>query len=208
MGEIASAHIFGVARTQAEIKADMFGVDSGGAGVLYSAYIIPDREPPVFTVTLNGASCPDTLYLTAGDERVDFAVTVTDGADGVMTNFRITYSDGAVDIFGWLTEGTHTVTMTANDRSGNIGVRVITLIVDAKPDGGGGDVPDSGEDSCACNPDGECSNNLCLCRSDESGEDDDGGESGGGCRGCKSAGAAALSFIPLLAAVLFIRRKF
>ncbi|MDR1093622.1 MAG: LamG domain-containing protein [Clostridiales bacterium] len=46
MGEIASVHIFGVARTQEEIKADMLGVDSGAAGVLYSAYIVPDDDRP------------------------------------------------------------------------------------------------------------------------------------------------------------------
>jgi hypothetical protein len=194
MGEIASVHIFGAARTAEEIKADMLGVDAGGAGVLYSAQIVPDREPPVFTVTLGGAPCPDTLYRTAGDGRVGFAVTVADNADGAMANFRIAYSEGAVDIFGWLTEGTHTVTMTANDKSGNVGARVITLIVGARPDesGGGGGRPGCGGDSCACDP--------CAGDNGESG-------GGGGCSGCRDAGAAA-AFVPLLAAAaLFISRR-
>jgi hypothetical protein len=229
MGEIASVHIFGAARTQAEIKADMLGVDSGAAGVLYSAYIVPDREPPTLTVTLGGEPCPDTLYLAAGDERVDFAVTVADNADGA-TDFRMAYSDGAIDIFGWLTEGTHTVTVTASDRSGNASARVITLIVGARP-GGGGDRPDCGGDPCVCDscacdnggectgnlcpcrPDGggECSNDLCPCRPDDGGDGggdgDESGDGGGGSPGCRNTGAAAL-FVPLLAAaVLFISRR-
>ena len=87
-----------------------------------------DKTKPVISTNIQ------TMYAKVGAIPM-FDITATDDSGSVTV--QKTWSAGALDSKGRLTEGTHTYTITATDMFGNVATHVITVIVSA--DGGLGD---------------------------------------------------------------------
>ena len=71
----------------------------------------------------------DTIRVKIGTKPL-ISVTATDDKDGKV-DVVYTWSNGALDRYGKLTEGTHTLTISASDLSGNKSQKTITFIVTA-----------------------------------------------------------------------------
>lgn len=84
-----------------------------------------DEEDPVITAPVT------EFTVVKGAYPFDDSVTVTDNS-GVV-NVKKVWSEGALDRNGRLTEGEHTLTVTATDASGNKSECVIKYIVKAEP---------------------------------------------------------------------------
>lgn len=78
-----------------------------------------DTTPPVIQV-------PDVIYAETGCVFL-FNMSVTDNEE--VANSSFAWSDGALDSKGGLAEGTHTLTITAEDTSGNKTEKTVTVIV-------------------------------------------------------------------------------
>ena len=112
--------------------ADFFGnVSEKAVQVTVSA---PDVQPPVIHL-------PEILYAETGSIPL-INMPITD--NGNVASTSILWSEGALDIEGKLTEGTHTLTVTAVDDSGNQAQKVATVYV-TKDGNGVGDVIDEEE---------------------------------------------------------------
>ena len=85
----------------------------------------PDVTPPTLVVPM------DTVYAKIGARSL-LTFTATDEGGEVVVSTE--WSEGALDRKGRLTEGTHTLTVTATDLSGNQTQKVITFIVTAEGD--------------------------------------------------------------------------
>ena len=81
----------------------------------------PDLNPPEFTIPC------DTMYAKIGT-KVVLTFVANDDINGQVSVVQ-TWSEGAIDKRGRLTEGTHVLTLTATDLSGNETVKTITFIV-------------------------------------------------------------------------------
>ena len=81
----------------------------------------PDLTPPEFTIPCN------IMYATIG-AKVLLTFTANDETNGQVPVVQ-TWSLGALDEKGRLTEGTHVLTLTATDLSDNKTVKTITFIV-------------------------------------------------------------------------------
>lgn len=85
----------------------------------------PDTLPPTLDIRV------DTVFAKIGASvLLDFAATDDRGSVTVTK----TWSDGALDSRERLTEGTHTLTVTATDASGNKTEKTVTFIVSAEGD--------------------------------------------------------------------------
>jgi hypothetical protein len=85
----------------------------------------PDTLPPTLDIRV------DTVYAKIGASvLLDFPATDDRGSVTVTK----TWSDGALDSRERLTEGTHTLTVTATDASGNKTEKTVTFIVSAEGD--------------------------------------------------------------------------
>lgn len=86
----------------------------------------PDFIPPVFEIPC------DTIYAKIG-AKVLLSFDATDDINGKV-EVKTSWSEGAIDKRGRLTEGTHVLTLTATDLSGNKTVKTITFIVTEEGD--------------------------------------------------------------------------
>ena len=85
----------------------------------------PDTTPPTLVVPV------DTIYAKVGARSLlTFEATDDSGSVELTT----TWSEGALDRYERLTKGTHTLTITASDLSGNQTQKVITFIVTEEGD--------------------------------------------------------------------------
>ena len=87
-----------------------------------------DSDLPIINVKT------DTVYAAAGTIPV-LNVTATD--DNGEVEVTAVWSEGALDVYGALTEGEHTLTLEAKDPSGNTAVYTVTFYVTADGETGG-----------------------------------------------------------------------
>ena len=85
----------------------------------------PDTTPPTLVVPV------DTIYAKVGARSL-LTFTATDDSGSV--ELTTAWSEGALDRYDRLTKGTHTLTVTATDLSGNETQKVITFIVTEEGD--------------------------------------------------------------------------
>ena len=85
----------------------------------------PDTTPPTLVIPV------DTIYAKVGARSL-LTFTATDDSGSV--ELTTTWSEGALDRYERLTKGTHTLTITASDLSGNQTQKVITFIVTEEGD--------------------------------------------------------------------------
>ena len=79
-----------------------------------------DKIPPEISLYT------DTVYALTGTLPY-LNIAVTD--NGGEVEKTVTWSDGALDLAGKLTEGTHTLTVRAQDPSGNVSEKIVTVYV-------------------------------------------------------------------------------
>jgi hypothetical protein len=85
-----------------------------------------DTAPPSINVTAT------EVYVTAGT-LYRFSLVATDNYDNVKVVEE--WSEGAVDMYGVLQAGVHTLTLTATDLTGNVTVHTVTFhVVDSITD--------------------------------------------------------------------------
>ncbi len=97
----------------------------------------PDVTPPTLVVPV------DTIYAKIGAKSL-LTFTASDDKGGVT--ITTVWSEGALDRYERLTQGTHTLTITATDLSGNKTEKVVTFIV--TEDGDTADVVIDEEEIC------------------------------------------------------------
>ena len=85
----------------------------------------PDTTPPTLLIPV------DTIYAKVGARSL-LTFTATDDSGSV--ELTTAWSEGALDRYDRLTKGTHTLTVTATDLSGNETQKVITFIVTEEGD--------------------------------------------------------------------------
>ena len=83
-----------------------------------------DETPPVITYTGS-----DVVDFTEGDNFVLDGVSAFDEYDNSPASISYSFSDGALNSAGKLQVGTHTCTVKATDRSGNVATLELTLTV-------------------------------------------------------------------------------
>lgn len=85
----------------------------------------PDETPPTLEIPV------ETVYAKVG-ARVLFTFTAFD--ERGKADVAVKWSDGALDEYEKLTQGTHTLTVIATDKSGNSTEKTITFIVTSEGD--------------------------------------------------------------------------
>ncbi len=85
----------------------------------------PDETPPTLEIPV------ETVYAKVG-ARVLFTFTAFD--ERGKADVAVKWSDGALDGYKKLTQGTHTLTVIATDKSGNSTKKTITFIVTSEGD--------------------------------------------------------------------------
>lgn len=136
MGEIASVAVFTSPRNGADINNDIKGIEQDNDDLILYRETPKDVIAPLVSVEFNGqplehGSTIDLPYHQLTSNL--FTISINDNLDA-NASYRYEYSEGAYDdIYGWLNPGEHTLTIIAEDRTGNQTVMVIYISVESAP---------------------------------------------------------------------------